>query len=194
LSYTNELFNRKVEFDLNAFVQMPQLVWFLWGKPLQTEAVARVSEPAEFMRTIDLARSYAAELKRRFIDKDQADDAFAEFMQKKEPDSFRYHDDAADYLRKQVKGVKTSLETSYGTRIIDAMDGQDIVHQAYLTFTESQIREQMVKDVELLRKGDPVKGVVWHFFKRTGQTKAVGPSAQLRQELEDNGIVVVVHD
>ncbi len=51
----------------------------------------------------------------------------------------------------------------------------------------------MPKDLELLKKGVQVKGVVWHFFKTSNQDK-IKLSQGLRKELERSGIVVVFHE
>jgi filamentous hemagglutinin len=50
---------------------------------------------------------------------------------------------------------------------------------------------QIAKDVDLMASTQ-IKGAVWHFF-RSPKTGLVGPSAPLRNALEEAGIGVSVH-
>jgi hypothetical protein len=52
----------------------------------------------------------------------------------------------------------------------------------------------MVKDAYLIREGDPVQAVVWHFFRKTGNKGKVGPGEAFIAELKAHGIAVVIHD
>src|SRR5690606_34842063 len=109
--------------------------------------------------------------------------------------SFAHHDQAAAYLRTIVGGKEAEFETVHGKRRIDAQDASGVVHQAYLTFTAKQLEEvQLPKDVDLIQRHPEVSGVVWHFFRRTGQTGKVGPPDHLLRKLEASGITVVIHD
>jgi hypothetical protein len=78
-------------------------------------------------------------------------------------------------------------------RDVEAYDRHGVAHHAYLgTKDIGDVRDQFLKDEELLRKG-MVKGAVWHFFRRA-DTGAIGPSDKLRKELEKRGIVIVIHE
>lgn len=175
------------EFSFPAF-------WRRSPEPVIGRADAVITDPAEWMRNVDLARVYGAELKRRWISRPQAESAMQRFFDLQAPESFPSHGQAAAYLRQLVQGKESSRTTPHGVRVMDAMTADGTLHQAYLTFTLKGLREQMAKDVYLIREGDPVQAVVWHFFRRTGQKGKVGPSEAFIRELEENGISVVIHD
>jgi hypothetical protein len=168
--------------------------WRQSPSEVQGNADAVITDPVEWLRTVDLVRVYGAELQRRSIRKAEADAAMQRFFSLQAPDSFATHDQAAAYLRTLVGGYVSSRPTPYGLRIMDAMTPEGTLHQAYLTFRTSGLREQMLKDAHLIREGDPVQAVVWHFFRRTGDTGKVGPSDAFINELKSYGISVVIHD
>lgn len=66
IEYTNSLLQRKVTVRLNQVISLP-LPSFLFdsGDEVQTEGASAVVEPVEFIRTVDLARYYAAKFKSR---------------------------------------------------------------------------------------------------------------------------------
>lgn len=195
VTYVNQVFDRRVEVILEHPFSSPAYASTVLGDSVHADAVSWIVEPVEFIRTTDLVYTYASQLMDRQVTKPEAKRALDEFLGRQAPDAFNYHIEAHTYLKSLVGGVERSLATSTGVRMIDAFDQQGIAHQAFLTFTENQLRTvQMVKDVELLQQGDVVKGVVWHFFRRTNQTGRVGPSDAFRKELEKKGIVVVIHD
>lgn len=195
-------YERVIHSDFISSFDRPTVPFFSLHRYVSANASARVSEPVEFMRVYKMAGSYITQLRERNVKEADTKEGFEQFLGKKSPDGFQYHDPkqafgsgAEAYLRELVDGHKPSpMQTSYGLRHIDALDRYGVVHQAYVTFTERQLRDvQMVKDAELLEKGKVV-GVVWHFFRRPTQEGRVGPSDSLRRELERNGIVVVIHD
>jgi hypothetical protein len=196
LTYSRRWWERSVGVSLSAFFQMPSFSRDIPGGEQQVRdaAVSRISEPVSFVRNVDLVYGYVQLLKQRAVNGEEAHQAVNRFLQLKAPPTFPTHRQAANYLRQLVGGRETSFPTALGTRVVDALDGDHVIHQAYLTFNEKQLREQMAKDEELLRAGNVVNGVVWHFFRRDNQTGKVGPSEGLRKELESRGIVVVVHD
>jgi hypothetical protein len=174
-------------FRLPTWLRQPERV-------ASAAARSSVVEPVEWMRNISLVRHYAGELRSRFLDRESAERKVREFLELHSPGTFARHSEAAAYLRRLVSGREHMVELSGSRRLIDALTSNGVAHQAYLTFTEKQIREQMAKDVEMLQQGGEVSGVVWHFFRRTGQTGRVGPSDKLLEDLYRNGIVVVIHD
>ncbi|MFS1512612.1 hypothetical protein VQL36_09265 [Chengkuizengella sp. SCS-71B] len=192
MAYSNHLVSRKVSVELHRFIQIPEVMKM--NNHVYSYVESSITEPVEFIRNIDLLRTYIQELKERKIDQNKVQDAFNQFFDFESPNSFANHGTAAIYLEKLVKGSKNKFDTSYGIRKIDALDSNGIAHQAYLTFNEKQLRSQMVKDVELLNNGEEVKGVIWHFFRKHKQTVKVGPSKAFISELESKGIVVVIHD
>ncbi len=194
LLYNNSLIRRTVQAELAA--TMP--VIFGQGNDelrLATRASSIIVEPAEFIRNVDLAVRYGKALRDRQITNRRAGDAVARFIGREEQASFARHGQAAAYLRTVVGGKETQFDTTHGKRRIDALDASGVVHQAYLTFTSKQLEEvQLPKDAELIQGHPDVTGVVWHFFRRTGQTGKVGPPDHLRRKLEARGITVVIHD
>lgn len=56
---------------------------------------------------------------------------------------------------------------------------------------QSAIRAERAKDAELIATGQ-VRGATWHFFQ-SPVTGLGGPSAPLRQALEQAGIGIVIH-
>jgi len=179
-----------------AFTERFRLPSSLLKPAREAAAAARsgVVEPAEWIRVVELVRHYAGELVEKHLDREAAARKVREYLELHAPGTFARHSEAASYLRLLVNGREHMVELSESRRLIDALTDHGVAHQAYLTFTEKQLREQMAKDVELLRQGGIVSGVVWHFFRRTGQTGRVGPSDRLLEELRANGIVVVIHD
>jgi hypothetical protein len=117
------------------------------------------------------------------------------FVAKPKSPVFRYHSEAVKYLRSIVKGSEKRFSTQWigEWRLIDAMDYDGVAHQAYIgakTYN-SEMQQQLFKDIDLLRQGK-VKGVVWHFFRRVGEPNGE-PSSLLLQKLHQYGIVYIEH-
>ncbi|MDQ3332903.1 MAG: hypothetical protein M3552_20010, partial [Planctomycetota bacterium] len=95
---------------------------------------------------------------------------------------------------RELGGVsQVYFRTSIGGRYIDQLvDG--IAHEAktgYASLTKD-IQKQISKDVELMHDG-MVDGVTWHFYK-SPITGVGGPSGPLLDELQKNGITVIIHE
>lgn len=194
IGYKGHLFFPRINVQLASTFQFPFLL-NPGQRKIDEAAMALITDPVEWIRNVDLVRSYSASLQNRSISKEQAQQSIIDFLNLQRPETFDSHNPAAEYLRKLVSGQEKKFDLDSGSyRLIDAFTENGIAHQAYLTFTESQIRTQMEKDVELLNKGTEVNGVVWHFFRRTNQKGRVGPSPQLLQDLKANGIIVVIHE
>jgi hypothetical protein len=88
--------------------------------------------------------------------------------------------------------VVFTTEDTGETRKIDALDPDGIAHEAKYTVNNKQAHQEILKEVELIRKG-LIKGSVWHFFrvKKTGQVEL---SSSLRKDLEEHGIIIVIHN
>ena len=95
-------------------------------------------------------------------------------------------------LKKFGGKSQQSFETSLGRRIVDQyVDG--IAHESkvgYQSLTK-EIRIQIQKDVELMKKGD-ISDATWHFFESPITGKG-GPSKPLMNELKKNGIRIEIH-
>lgn len=192
--YTNRLIHRTVEVSLDSSMSMPGFATPFLSGEMNAKASATVIDPVDFIRTVSLVETYAKQLIAHNVSKQAASDAIDEFLGIQSPATFDIHHDAHVYLQQLVDGRERHFETSHGMRMVDAFDRNHISHQAFLTFNTSNLRLQLAKDAELLMNGDIVKGVVWHFFRRTGQTGRVGPSDSFLREIEAHGIVVVIHD
>jgi len=187
IRFTSTGWTRAVDVSLRESLQMP-----LGGVQIAgSHAQSYVTEPVEWIRLIDLTRTYVSEIKDRISPK-QAAGIFrdGDGASTGETVTIRSEREAASYLRKLVSGVEREFMTPAGEkRLVDALDGGGIAHQAFYTYTEGQLRsEQLRKDLDLLRAGK-VQGIVWHFFKGGSAV----PKDSFRAELESKGIVVVIH-
>ncbi|MBP1995243.1 hypothetical protein [Paenibacillus eucommiae] len=195
-TYTNHLVDRKVTFKLQSFFKAPFRYFKVFGSEMvHGQASSRVVEPVEMIRLTDMTRTYIKTIKERIspkaakallVEPQNSSGAKVAITSEKE---------AAAYLRSLVNGTLINMQTPTGkNRTIDALDANGVAHIAFYTFTENQLRTvQLPKDIELLKQGTQLKGVVWHFFKKNA-SGIQGPSEKLRKELEDQGIVVVIHN
>jgi hypothetical protein len=195
MQYSNSGLFRKVSVNVNKPFHKPTYAdkWLL--NQVQSEAQAQVVDPVESIRIIDLTRTFISEVKGRIT----PSAALATFVEPHAAPEQRTvinsHASAARYLQALVNGTAETIRV-HGTtdRQVDAMDANQVAHQAFYTFNESQLRSvQLPKDAELLQEGTQIKGVVWHFFKQSSRD-TVAISASFRQELQRKGIVIVVHE
>lgn len=195
LLYDKGLFISSIEGQFHAPLHLPSYYDVIPTYQVGASK-AWITDPVEWIRTIDMIRVYGAELINRQKTKADSDQALQKFLGWQGDNEFSSHDPAAKYLRQLVNGIETQKSTPYGTRKMDALTSSGTLHQAYLTFRingKSGLRAQMEKDAYLLKEGE-VEAVVWHFFKRKGDSGTVGPSESFIQELKQNGITVVIHD
>jgi filamentous hemagglutinin len=89
---------------------------------------------------------------------------------------------------KSQQYFSTSLGGRFIDQLVNGMANESKV--GYTTLTKG-IQTQIAKDVEL-KATDAVKDVTWHFFK-SPVTGMGGPSQQLLNSLQQNGINVVIH-
>ncbi|MCR8641362.1 hypothetical protein NV379_01715 [Paenibacillus sp. N1-5-1-14] len=190
VKYVNHGLTSYVEVQLNKPFRFP----FDGTKQAGAMASSYVTDPTEFIRIIDLTRSYIGTIKDR-IKPNKANAVFKERGVQADGKELRFasEKDAASYIGNLVGSTETNrrieLTTSdHRKRMVDAFDKDNIAHQVYYTTPESQIRsDQFPKDVDLLKTGK-VSGVVYYFFK-TGNV----PSPGFRAELEREGIRVVIY-
>jgi hypothetical protein len=107
------------------------------------------------------------------------------------PLTFISHYEAAKFLRQFVQGQQEEVNTPYGMRLLDASLSNKIVHQAFVTYSESQLYLQARKD-QWLVNNKKLNGVIWHFYMRDAYNYRV-PSETLIHDLNRMGIVVYVH-
>jgi hypothetical protein len=194
MQYRNSGWFREISVKLNKPFHSPQYAEKLLLHEVQSTAQAQVVDPMESIRIIDLTRTFISEVKGR-ISPRAAVETFVEpnSVPEQKP-VINSHTSAATYLRTLVNGKEETIKVNASTdRVVDALDANDVAHQAFYTFTESQLRQvQLPKDVELLQAGTQIKGVVWHFFKQSSRD-TITLSASFRQELQRKGIVIVIH-
>ncbi|TDF99856.1 hypothetical protein E1757_07080 [Paenibacillus piri] len=195
MNYRNNGFSRVVTVQLDKPFHSPGFAERNLLDKVESSAQAYVVEPVESIRIIDLTRTFIQDIKDRI-----KPDAALQLMKEPQtvpdkPAVINSHKSAVAYLQTLVNGSERTIQVNKDTkRQVDAMDANQVAHQAFYTFSESQLRnEQLPKDVQLLNNGTEVKGVVWHFFKQAKNSE-VKLSARLRAELERNGIVVVIHE
>jgi hypothetical protein len=195
MRYQNNGIGREVSVDLNKAFHSPGYVEAKLAKNVRSNAQAQVVDPVETIRLIDLTRNFIQEVKDRIKPSAAMQTMVEPKSAPEQPAVINSHSSAARYLRTLVNGKEQIIQIDAGTqRVVDAMDANQVVHQAFYTFSESQLRnEQLPKDKQLLNNGSAVKGVVWHFFKQTKNDRVV-LSASFRQELERKGIVLVIHE
>ncbi|WNR42252.1 TadE/TadG family type IV pilus assembly protein [Paenibacillus roseipurpureus] len=197
-SYSNYFLDHQVKVRIQRSFLMPAYVRKWLGKDRAEGAgVSHVVDAVELIRTTDLTRTYLLSLV-GVISPAKAKAALIEPVNNDMSGPaviIRSEREAASYLRSLVGGTAVVRTTASGkSRTIDALDARGIGHQAFYSMTEAQLRlEQMPKDVELLKKDPSMKGIVWHFFKKDASGKGM-PTNAFRQELERNGIVVVIHN
>ncbi|WP_432444665.1 hemagglutinin repeat-containing protein [Rhizobium leguminosarum] len=96
------------------------------------------------------------------------------------------------YLKSLGGESQHYFSTSQGGRFIDQLvNGMANESKVGYTTLTKGIQIQIAKDVEL-KATDAVKDVTWHFFK-SPVTGLGGPSQQLLNSLQQNGINVVIH-
>ncbi|MEX2416246.1 MAG: hypothetical protein WD424_08875 [Paenibacillaceae bacterium] len=199
--YKNSLLQRDIHVEVKFPFRAPEFMTKLYGsRELIGNGNSSISEPVELIRQVELARSYWPIIKKVFST-ERSDSAIEDFRKRsgkseQEQLAFHSHDEARAYLQKIVHGHLSRRTTEHvgEWRLIDALDGNGIAHQAYYGFKDwdSKIEAQLSKDAEILGKGQ-VNGVVWHFFKRE-RDRSIGLSNKLRTQLEARGIVIVVHE
>jgi hypothetical protein len=197
LTYSNLIIDRKVKVQLTRMITpLPFLkLWFGRSKSLFVESSAHVVDPVEFIRSTDLVITYLPILKESMTDKEAAQTIHDSFPDPIETDlNIDSEAKASQYIQKLVHGhtVVMDTEDTGKSRKIDALDPDGIAHEAKYTVNNKQAHQEILKDVELIRKGK-IKGAVWHFF-RNQKTGQVGLSPSLRADLENHGIIVVVHN
>jgi hypothetical protein len=196
LTYTNKLMLRTVNVQLTQVMKPMEMLksWFGNSQILQAQSNAYISEPVEFIRNTNLALTYIPRIKALITPKDAARSIEDVIPLQTKTIKISSEAEASRYIQALVHGrtIYISTEESGQYRKIDALDPDGIAHEAKYTLNKTEARQQIIKDVELMRKGK-VKGVVWHFFRNI-KTGLVDLTPSLRKSLELNGIVVVIHN
>lgn len=196
LTFNNRLIERKVEAQLSRMITpLPFLkLWFGNSKTLSVKSSAIIIEPVEFIRNTDLMLTYIPLIKQNMTDSEEAETIRNTIPEVSTNSTISSEAEASSYIRKLVHGhsVVMATEGTGESRKIDALDPDGIAHEAKYTVNYKQAHQEILKDVELVQKG-LIKGVVWHFF-RVQKTGQLGLTPSLRKDLEDHGIIVVIHN
>jgi hypothetical protein len=154
--------------------------------------VQTVSDPVQTLRNIDFVTVYYPKVMRTFQTNRKLINRMDWLKGLAYKEYFNKHAEAARYLRKLVKGHTRKFKTPFGYRIIDAYDKYGVVNQAYLTFNEKQLLIQLKKDSWLLHNNKFVRGVVWHFFKKSERIPKE-PNVIFVRYASNHGIIIVGH-
>ncbi|MCL6458216.1 MAG: hypothetical protein K6T85_09440 [Gorillibacterium sp.] len=196
IAYLNSFIERSIRVRLNQAGGAP--IFFSSFMPSDRSAGAAVSfvtEPAEFIRNLELLIDYASKLKSFFTNKDGGQAAFEQFSEEKPPPYIDSEVKAKLYIQEMVNGKRPDnlvTEPIGKWREYDAIDADGVAHDAKYTISKQEAFEQIAKDAELLRRGE-IKGCVWHFFRYKKSNKQYLTPA-IKSELERNGIIYVIHD
>lgn len=196
LAYRHGLLQREITVRLGQAGALPFLAEQWIDARMGAEVRAYVTEPAELIRNVDFVRTFVVRVK-DMLTKPEAEQALPSEAsgQQRQRLVFARAEEAAEYVRGVTGGSKITVSTPGGRkRQLDALDADGLMHEVKLGYTsKSKDNEaQIVKDVELMKQSEQVKGVVWHFFRKEKDGK-IGPSKPLRRYLEEQGIIVVIH-
>ncbi|TMV50259.1 hypothetical protein FE783_11950 [Paenibacillus mesophilus] len=194
LTYRHGLIDREVTVRLGQTGVLPFLAGRWTDSRMGAEVRSVVTEPVELIRNVDFVRTFVVRVK-DLITKSEAQVIVPPEAPRQQKLVFARAEEAAVYVRSITGGSKVTVATPDGRqRQLDSLDADGLMHEVKLGYTsKSKDHEaQIVKDVELMRQGTQVKGVVWHFFRKEKDGK-VGPSKPLRKYLESQGIIVVIH-
>lgn len=194
LGYNDRLFEKEISASLRRDgPDQPVTIPFIRSEILQAKAGSFVSDPVEFLRTVDLIQTYAGRIRDLFKrSPSETENQLDGLIPEREPEPvINSEREAKAYLQRTIGGMSKVVQTRYGERRIDVLDRDGLMHEVKYTVNRSDAMDQIRKDMELIRTGE-VKGVVWHFFPLSKTGKADLP-ASLRKELERNGIIWIVH-
>ncbi|WP_438445797.1 hypothetical protein [Gorillibacterium sp. sgz5001074] len=191
--HINRLVEGEVRAEWKRYASDPGPRSILFPAAKRTAAASSyISDPVDMLRTMELIGTYSAKLKSRFATPESMTEKLKGIIPGNlSRPAIRSEREAKAYIQQLVHGSAMKVTTPYGERHIDALDRDGIMHEAKYTVNKTDAQLQIQKDAELIRTG-AVKGVVWHFFPvaRTGKCDI---TPKLRKSLEDNGIMVVLH-
>lgn len=190
IRFANTFVEKAIAVKLRRPLRLPYWLHALFGFELHVQAVRTISDPAEYIRGIDLIRTYSGIAKDTY-EPHEAKALFREPVPDGDAADVNSHEEAARWVRMETGGIQTSYSTSYGVRMIDSLASGNTAHQAFFTYRESQVIIQADKDAELLQ-GGVLDKVVWHFFRGAGNRQPL-PSENLLTELRSRGIQVIIH-
>jgi len=199
--FTNRGFTKSVTTTAGVAFQSPSFLSLRLPGKVEGSSGETIIEPSEFIRNVELLLAYIPAIVQE-LGGDGVQNVLSPWLNRTGHTigddvslTFRTHAEAVSYTRTLVNGREKRIPTKEigHWRLIDAMDKHGIAHQTYIGVktANKEITDQLLKDAELLRRGE-VNGVVWHFFKRTGEADS-GPAPELQRLLQKHGIMIVIH-
>lgn len=196
MEYRNSFIVRSVRVQLEQQGHMPGFVMQLLPRSVSTgQAVSFVTEPAEFIRNLELFVDYASRLKSYLGRDDGGQEGLESFAEEKPPPFIDTEEKAKKYIQETYNSkTPDHIDTKPvgDRREYDAIDADGVAHDAKYTIYKAEAFKQIAKDAELMRRGE-IKGCVWHFFNYKKSNRQF-LTASIRAELERNGIIYVIHD
>lgn len=194
LTYHHGLIDREVTVRLGRTGLLPFFASRWSGSHMDAEVRSLVTEPVELIRNVDFVRTFVVRVKDLITMSKAADTVPRQEPEPQRKLVFARAEEAAEYVRGVTGGVKIWVKAPSGDRQLDSLDADGLMHEVKLGYQSKakDIKSQVDKDLELMRQGSEVKGVVWHFFRKEKDGK-IGPSKPLREYLEKQGIIVVIH-
>jgi hypothetical protein len=190
ISYENRIIEKIITVKLEKPLRLPLWLHRLFGFRLRVEASRAISDPVEYIRGINLIRTYTG-----MVDREMTPGEVMSLFHEPLSDSLAVnvnsHAEAVRWLRIHTGGVEAEYPTSLGIRVIDSLTSDLTAHQAFYSTRGSQLIIQADKDAELLRQG-AVSRVVWHFFLGANNRYPPPTSAELAA-LKERGIEVEIH-
>lgn len=196
MEYRNSFIVRSVRVRLEQQGAVPGYIAQLLPRSASTgQAVSFVTEPAEFIRNLELIVDYGSRLKNYLGRDDGGQKGLEAFAEEKPPPFIDSEAKAKKYIQETYNSKTPDdivTEPVGKWREYDAIDADGVAHDAKYTISKAEAFKQIAKDAELLRRGE-IKGCVWHFFRYKKDNRQF-LTAAIKSELERNGIIYVIHD
>lgn len=195
MEYHNFWLDRQVHVRLKRILETPSLIrgWYD-GDQAAGSSTARVTDPVELIRTVDLTRNYLTQL----LDLQtipEIKNTWRDYTPDQPATVISSEKEAGEYLKELLNGSEESVQFSTkplgSHRIYNFLDRDGVAHDTKMTINYKDALEQMKKDALLMERGE-VKGVVWHFFRHRSGRLYLTP--KMHRELTKHGVVVVVHN
>ncbi|WP_010273529.1 TadE family protein [Paenibacillus senegalensis] len=195
IAYHNYWLDRQVDVQLSRLLNIPSLLrgWYDRNHTAGS-SIARVTDPVELIRTVDLTRTYLKQLldSRKVPEIKQT---WRDFTPDQPAKVIESENKGSEYLMELLNGTDNTISFSTEPlgvrRIYNFLDRDGVAHDAKMNLKYKDALEQMKKDALLMERGD-VKGVVWHFFRTKSGKLDLTP--KMHKELTKHGVVVVVHN
>ncbi|MBQ0214427.1 RHS repeat-associated core domain-containing protein [Proteus vulgaris] len=91
--------------------------------------------------------------------------------------------------------IEQNIRVTGGLRRMDVVDGRlGIESKVGRTGLTSRVRQELARDIKILRlENPPLRAIEWH-FTRSPTTGKIGPTARLEEKLNKYGIPIIYRD